>query len=406
MAKKTRKFKVRYMTERRNKRFFPRYYWQPHAPLNKFGWSAVRLGYPLEVAEAEAEKLNESLDRWRENRLAHEGGCGTVAYVIRRYLESHEFDQKRPSTKRVYRQHLNTIEAKYGKRPAASIRTSDLQNWHEKMARRTPCQANAVIIMFMIVLGYAFRLDAVWYNAAKLVRRATLTPRQQMWTDEQIEAVIRASDRLGVASIGTAVLLAVSLGQRQGDILRLSWTNYRDGVFKLRQSKTGVPIEVPALSELRERLATVKRVAATTIVVCEKTGRPWDTDHFRHEFLRVRAEAGRDCVGLGDVWFMDLRRTAVVRMAEADCTEAQIAAVTGHKINTTRAILETYLPRTDKMAAIAIAKVERKRGGYDPAGAVAVAVGEDVSPVTMSGGVTDFTTEKIRSVLLDLLQRA
>ncbi|MCP4392938.1 MAG: hypothetical protein GY804_01515 [Alphaproteobacteria bacterium] len=54
---------------------------------------------------------------------------------------------------------------------------------------------------------------------------------------------------------------------------------------------------------------------------------------------------------------MDLRRTAVVRLAEAGATEAQIAAVTGHKIETTRQILETYLPRTSDMAEAAITKL-------------------------------------------------
>ena len=46
-------------------------------------------------------------------------------------------------------------------------------------------------------------------------------------------------------------------------------------------------------------------------------------------------------------------------MGEAGCTESQIAAVTGHKIDTCRRILETYLPRTDKMADEAINKLER-----------------------------------------------
>jgi hypothetical protein len=41
-------------------------------------------------------------------------------------------------------------------------------------------------------------------------------------------------------------------------------------------------------------------------------------------------------------------------MGEAGCTEAQIAAVSGHSIEGTRQILETYLPRTSKMASRAI----------------------------------------------------
>ena len=51
--------------------------------------------------------------------------------------------------------------------------------------------------------------------------------------------------------------------------------------------------------------------------------------------------------------------TAIVLLGEAGCTEAQIAAVSGHSIEKTRQILETYLPRTTKMAEAAIRKWEQ-----------------------------------------------
>ncbi len=54
--------------------------------------------------------------------------------------------------------------------------------------------------------------------------------------------------------------------------------------------------------------------------------------------------------GLEQLPARDLRRTAIVLMGEAGATEAQIAAVPGHSIESTRQILEAYLPRTLKMA--------------------------------------------------------
>ena len=58
---------------------------------------------------------------------------------------------------------------------------------------------------------------------------------------------------------------------------------------------------------------------------------------------------------------MDLRRTAVVWLAGEGTPEAQIAAVTGHQIESTRRILETYLPRTGPMASAAIENLARRR---------------------------------------------
>jgi len=54
----------------------------------------------------------------------------------------------------------------------------------------------------------------------------------------------------------------------------------------------------------------------------------------------------------------DLRRTAVVRLAEADCTVPQIAALTGHSLKQVEGIMEMYFVRTYEMGAAAIAKLE------------------------------------------------
>ncbi len=46
----------------------------------------------------------------------------------------------------------------------------------------------------------------------------------------------------------------------------------------------------------------------------------------------------------------DLRRTAMVRMAEAGATTPQIAAVSGHSIDSCQKILDVYLPRRADIA--------------------------------------------------------
>lgn len=93
-----------------------------------------------------------------------------------------------------------------------------------------------------------------------------------------------------------------------------------------------------------------------SIVVSEVTSRPYKADNFRAVFADIREAAG-----LGDVQFLDLRRTAVVHLAEAGCTTAEIAAISGHSIETTQKIMEVYLPRNSTMARHAIAKLESHR---------------------------------------------
>lgn len=62
------------------------------------------------------------------------------------------------------------------------------------------------------------------------------------------------------------------------------------------------------------------------------------------------AEAGLAC----EVQRRDLRRTAVVRMAEAGVTTPQIAAVTGHGIDYCQKIIDDYLPQRTEVALAGI----------------------------------------------------
>jgi hypothetical protein len=59
------------------------------------------------------------------------------------------------------------------------------------------------------------------------------------------------------------------------------------------------------------------------------------------------------------VTFNDLRGTAVTRLALVGCTEAEIAAITGHSMRDVRSILDAhYLHRDPALAENAIRKLE------------------------------------------------
>ena len=84
--------------------------------------------------------------------------------------------------------------------------------------------------------------------------------------------------------------------------------------------------------------AAVKR---STIILTNSDGKPWSQDGFRASWGKACRKAG--VVG---VTFHDLRGTAVTRLALAQCTEAEIATITGHSLRSVRAILDThYLAR-------------------------------------------------------------
>jgi integrase len=85
-------------------------------------------------------------------------------------------------------------------------------------------------------------------------------------------------------------------------------------------------------------------------------GQPWTSDGFRSSWGKACLKAG--IVG---VTFNDLRGTAVTRLALAECTEAEIATITGHSLRDVCSILDAhYLRRDPALAESAIRKLERR----------------------------------------------
>ena len=172
---------------------------------------------------------------------------------------------------------------------------------------------------------------------------------EKVWTDVDEAAFLERAP----AHLHLPLLLALWTGQRQGDLLRLPWSAYDGTRIRLRQSKTGTPVSFKAGAPLKAALdATPKR---STIILTNSDGKPWTSDGFR-------ASWGKACkaAGVVGVTFHDLRGTAVTRLALVGCTEAQIAAITGHSLRDVCSILDAnYLHRDPALADAAITKLER-----------------------------------------------
>ena len=148
--------------------------------------------------------------------------------------------------------------------------------------------------------------------------------------------------------------LGLWTGQREGDLLRLTWTAYDGNKITLRQSKTGVRVSIPVGSPLKAALEATPR--RSPVVLLSTDNRPWTENGFRSSWRKACKKAG--VVG---VTFNDLRGTAVTRLAIAGCTEAEITAITGHTLRDVRSILDAhYLHRDPALAEAAIRKLEAR----------------------------------------------
>ncbi len=149
------------------------------------------------------------------------------------------------------------------------------------------------------------------------------------------------------------------IGQRQGDLLRLTWKAYNGSTIRLRQSKSigcrrrVVNVEIPVGAPLKAALDAASKLKSSLIILLNSDGRPWTQDGFRASFIKARDKAGIGAT------FNDTRGTAVTRLALAECTETQIVAITGHSLNDVRSIIDPHcLHRDPELTRAAIYKLE------------------------------------------------
>ena len=281
---------------------------------------------------------------------------GTLLSLLQQYQASEDFRSLADSTRRSYIPLITRIEKALGDFPLSALNDRRTRGvflaWRDKIAaasgRRQADYAWAVLAR---VLSWSLNRGLVastpCERGGRLYRGGART--DKIWTAADEAAFLeRAPSHLHLP-----LLLALWTGQRQGDLLRLPWSGYDGTHIRLRQSKTGARVVIRVGTPLKAALdAALKR---STIILTNIDGKPWTSDGFRASWRKACKSAG--VVG---VTFHDLRGTAVTRLALANCTEAEIATLTGLSLRSVRSILDAhYLYRDPALGDRAIRKLEK-----------------------------------------------
>ena len=213
----------------------------------------------------------------------------------------------------------------------------------------SPRQADYAWTMLKRLLSWARERGMTLYRPPERIQRLYSADRsEKIWEEQHIAAFMAVASE----PLQRALVLALETGQRQGDLLTLPWSAYDGQWIRLRQGKTDRRVNIPVTRRLRAILDNTLRVA--TVILTNKRSLPWGENAFRNAWGKVCRKAG-----IRDLHFHDLRGTTVTRLAEAGCSHAEIASITGHSSADVSNILDKYLARTDKIALAAIAKLER-----------------------------------------------
>jgi integrase len=280
---------------------------------------------------------------------------GALLALLFQFQDSAEFQFGiSPRTRRDYIKQIKRIERTFGDFPIKALNDSRSRSvfleWRDELARTSLRQADYAYATLARLLSWAHGRGLIASNpcskAGKLYHGSRAA---KIWKDDEVQRFLTTAP----SYLGLAMLLAINTGQRQGDLLRLSWSSYDGAMIKLRQRKTGAYIPIPVSEALKKALDAAPR--RSPIILTNSEGNPWSESGFQGAWGKTTARAG-----IRGLTFHDLRGTAVVTLARAGCNEVEIYSITGHKPSDVQAILTThYLPRDAEVASNAIAKLNQ-----------------------------------------------
>ncbi len=287
-------------------------------------------------------EINRTMEERRDDAIP-----GSLLDLIGRYKASPEFKGLAELTRRSYLTYLDMLARAFATKSVDDIDRAWLYELRDAMAE-TPRAADWALQLISILMNFA--VDRGWRaeNPAARVRKLRGTKSFEPWSDVALTRFREGANPRMV----WAVELALYTGQRQGDVLAIQWQHINDGLISVSQAKTGERLLIPIHRELAVVLDGIPRDHMA--IVHTQRGTPYTRSGFKASF---RKELAR--LGLAGLQFHGLRHTAGKLLAEAGCTDREIAAILGHR---TAAMIARYTRGAEqkKLAKAAIVKLETR----------------------------------------------
>lgn len=288
------------------------------------------------------------------------GGCkepvapraGTFDALIDAYLGSPDFAAKADRTKEEYRRHLAIIAQHWGPLLVRGVRPRHVLELRDAFAD-TPRKADHLVAVLSVVLGWGVPRDYSDANPCREIRSLSASDGWSPWQQEDIDY---AREHLK-PHLWWGAALALYTGQRLSDVLAMDWGRITSEEIALRQAKTGKFLWLPVHRELRQVLDAIPRVS--TRILTNSSGLPWSSG-FKASWQSEMNRPAFATFRKRKLVFHGLRKSAVVMLLEAGCTDAEVAAITGQS----REMIVHYslMVNQRKLARAAILKWEGANG--------------------------------------------
>ena len=307
--------------------------------------SAIREGRHFKTTEAKRHTLAELVDRYCREVLPG---------------KKSKIDQA---------QQLGWWKTEIGSFTLADVSPSLLAEYRDKLGReitvRKKPRSPASVVRYMAALSHAFTVAVKeWGWLEDSPMRKVTKPREsrgrvRFLSDDERALLLKACKESSNPYLYPVVVLALSTGMRQGEIMGLTWevVDLNRGRAILHETKNGerraVAITGHAL-DLLNALAKVRRIDSNLVFPAKetRTQKPQKPIDLRTPWETAMKEARLD-----DFRFHDLRHSAASYLAMNGASLAEIAEVLGHK---TLQMVKRYAHLSEGHTARVVASMNQK----------------------------------------------
>ena len=226
-------------------------------------------------------------------------------FVAGRWKGVH-FNRYKPSGQRTASKYLKRqLLPAFGSKPLNRIAPAHVRRWFDRYSRTAPGGANRALDILDQIMNFAAACSHIESNPARGVRRNRRPALTRFLSRDEVGRLQKVLDRQTRSrdrQRADIIRLLLLTGCRRGEIMSLRWSEVRDGMLALADSKTG-PRTVPLGSQARAILDRQPQGGSPFVFPSPlNPARPRYSDN--RFWYRIRREAG-----IEDVRLHDLRHT-------------------------------------------------------------------------------------------------
>lgn len=242
----------------------------------------------------------------------------TWAELVAAYRAHPKFSRLAESTRKSYDRHLNDIVEKNGAKPIAATTRAHVRAVHAKYVSE-PRKADWKIQIISLLFNFArLTLDWAVENPAEGIELYGSRREFEPWPAWMVAKLVDAPPMVRA----TAELI-LGTGQRPSAAVAMRHSDFAGDYMTVKDEKGKLTFEVYCPRPLRDFLKTWPRTGAH--IVAKNISEPVGYDGVEKAFRAWRKSLGDPAASFV---LHGLRKLAIVRLAEAGCTDAQIQAIT------------------------------------------------------------------------------